>query len=60
MMLLAVISLAGPGAFERVFSTSEHLPQVHAMNARLAVMLILVYALYLVFMLGTPARAIRE
>jgi Ca2+:H+ antiporter len=53
MMLLAVISLAGPGAFERVFSASEHLSQVHAINARLAVMLILVYVLYLVFMLGT-------
>jgi Ca2+:H+ antiporter len=53
MMLLAVISLAGPGAFERVFSGVEHLPQVHAMNARLALMLIGVYALYLVFMLRT-------
>lgn len=53
MMLLAVIMLAGPGAFERVFSGAEHLPQVHAINARLAIMLIGVYALYLVFMLGT-------
>jgi Ca2+:H+ antiporter len=55
MMLLAVISLAGPGAFERVFSASEHLPQVHAINVRLAVMLMAVYALYLYFMLGTHA-----
>ena len=53
MMLLAVISLAGPGAFERVFSTAEHIPQVHAINTRLAYMLIVVYALYLFFMLGT-------
>jgi Ca2+:H+ antiporter len=53
MMLLAVISLAGPGAFERVFSASEHLPQVHAINVRLALMLMAVYALYLYFMLGT-------
>jgi Ca2+:H+ antiporter len=53
MMLLAVIMLAGPGAFERVFSAAEHLPQVHAINSRLAIMLIAVYALYLVFMLGT-------
>jgi Ca2+:H+ antiporter len=53
MMLLAVISLAGPGAFERVFSAAEHLPQVHAINVRLALMLIVVYALYLYFMLGT-------
>ena len=55
MMLLAVISLAGPGAFERVFTAAEHLPQVHALNVRLAVMLMAVYALYLYFMLGTHA-----
>jgi Ca2+:H+ antiporter len=53
MMLLAVISLAGPGAFERVFSAAEHIRQVHAINTRLAIMLVLVYALYLLFMLGT-------
>ena len=53
MMLLAVISLAGPGAFERVFSAAEHLTQVHAINVRLALMLMVVYALYLYFMLGT-------
>jgi Ca2+:H+ antiporter len=53
MMLLAVISLAGPGAFERVFSAAEHVTQVHALNVRLAVMLMVVYALYLYFMLGT-------
>jgi Ca2+:H+ antiporter len=53
MMLLAVISLAAPGAFERVFSGAEHLPKVHAINVRLAVLLVSVYALYLFFMLGT-------
>ena len=53
MMLLAVISLAGPGAFERVFSSAEHLSQVHAINARLSLLLIAVYVLYLYFMLGT-------
>jgi Ca2+:H+ antiporter len=53
MMLLAVITLAGPGAFERVFSAAEHVPQVHAINVRLALMLMVVYALYLYFMLGT-------
>jgi Ca2+:H+ antiporter len=56
MMLLAVISLAGPGAFERVFTAAEHLPQVHALNVRLALMLMAVYALYLYFMLGTHAE----
>ena len=53
MMLLAVITLAGPGSFERVFSGAEHLSSVHAINARLAVLLMSVYALYLFFMLGT-------
>jgi Ca2+:H+ antiporter len=53
MMLLAVIMLAGPGAFERVFSAAEHVPQVRAINARLALMLVFVYALYLLFMLRT-------
>jgi Ca2+:H+ antiporter len=53
MMLLAVITLAAPGAFERVFSGAEHLPKVHAVNLWLAVLLVSVYALYLFFMLGT-------
>jgi Ca2+:H+ antiporter len=53
MMLLSVISLAGPGAFERVFSGAEHLPKVHAINVRAAVLLVSVYVLYLIFMLGT-------
>jgi Ca2+:H+ antiporter len=55
MMLLAVISLAGPGAFERVFTAAEHLPQIHALNVRLALMLMAVYALYLYF--GGRSRA---
>ena len=53
MMLLAVISLAGPAAFERAFSASEHIPQVRSLNAWLAVLLLAIYVLYLVFMLRT-------
>jgi len=53
MMLLAVISLAGPAAFERAFSAAEFTPHVRAINARLAFLLLAVYALYLVFMLWT-------
>lgn len=53
MMLLAVISLACLGAFERVFSVAEHGAQVHALNVRLALILMVVYALYLYFMLST-------
>ena len=36
-----------------MFSAAEHVPQVHAINVRLALMLMAVYALYLYFMLGT-------
>ena len=54
MMLLAVDQPGGPGAFSGV-SRRRHLPQVHALNVRLAVMLMVVYALYLYFMLGTHA-----
>jgi Ca2+:H+ antiporter len=53
MMLLAVISLAGPAAYQRAFATEEFLPQVQAVNLRLALLLLAVYVLYLVFMLGT-------
>ena len=53
MMLLAVICLAGPGAFERVFSAADYSAQVRSINAWLALLLLLVYGLYLYFMLGT-------
>lgn len=53
MMLLAVICLAGPGAFERVFSAAEFSPQVRSINVWLALLLLSVYGLYLFFMLGT-------
>lgn len=53
MMLLAVALLAGPGAFERVFSASEFAPKVHSVNFALAFLLLGVYVLYLIFMLGT-------
>ena len=54
MMLLAVISLAAPGAFERVFTAAEHLPQVHALNVRLAVMLLVVYVAVPLLHAGHP------
>ena len=53
MMLLAVISLAAPAAYERAFSSAEFVPQVRMVNARLAFLLLGVYVLYLVFMLRT-------
>jgi Ca2+:H+ antiporter len=53
MMLLAVISLLVPTAFERAFSAPEYLPQVRMLNSLLAWSLLAVYGLYLVFMLRT-------
>lgn len=53
MMLLAVISLAAPAAYERIFSGAEFAAQVQAVNARLAFLLLAVYVLYLLFMLRT-------
>ena len=45
MMLLAVISLAGPARLRAGVHRRRALPQVHAINVRLAVMLMVVYAL---------------
>ncbi|MGB8329359.1 MAG: calcium/proton exchanger [Polyangiales bacterium] len=53
MMLLAVISLIVPSAFERSFSAPEYLPQAQTLNTLLAWSLLAVYGLYLVFMLRT-------
>jgi Ca2+:H+ antiporter len=53
MMLLAVISLIVPSAFERLFSAPEYMPEVRALNVALALLLLAVYGLYLWFMLRT-------
>jgi len=53
MMLLAVISLVAPSAFERSFSAAEFLPQVRSLNTSLAVFLLVAYGLYLFFQLRT-------
>ena len=53
MMLLAVICLAGPAAFERVFSAADYSNQVRSINAGLSLLFLAVYGLYLFFMLGT-------
>jgi len=52
-MLLAVISLIIPSAFSRFFSTGTPLLEEFYLNIGLAVVLLLVYLLYLVFMLRT-------
>ena len=53
MMLLAVISLIIPSAFSRFFSAGTPMIEEFKLNIGLAVVLLLVYLLYLVFMLKT-------
>ncbi|MGH7673813.1 MAG: calcium/proton exchanger [Gemmatimonadales bacterium] len=56
MMLLAVITLIVPSAFERYFSAAEHVPQVRNLNTVMALLLLGTYTLYLVFMLRTHTQ----
>src|SRR5262249_18024083 len=53
MMLVAAISLTVPSAFSRVFAPQETVREEALLNVGLAVVLLLAYALYLVFMLKT-------
>jgi Ca2+:H+ antiporter len=53
MMLIAVISMAVPSTFARLFSPEGGLPEAQALNLGLAVILLAAYGLYLVFMLKT-------
>ena len=53
MMLLAVISLAVPAAFGRVFTSQETALAEGSLNLGLALILLAAYGLYLVFMLKT-------
>jgi Ca2+:H+ antiporter len=53
MMLLAAISLTVPSAFSRFFAPDETVREETLLNVGLAIVLLVVYALYLVFMLKT-------
>jgi Ca2+:H+ antiporter len=53
MMLVAVISLVVPSAFNRFFATAETVRAEALLNIGLAVVLLAAYVLYLVFMLKT-------
>lgn len=53
MMLLAVITLIVPGAFEGYFSEAQYTPQLQSLNTALAVLLLVTYGLYLLFQLKT-------
>ena len=57
MMLIAVISLAVPSAFSRLFAPEEIVRQEMLLNVGLAVVLLIAYVLYLVFMLKTHPGA---
>jgi Ca2+:H+ antiporter len=53
MMLIAAISLTVPSAFSRFFAPDETVREETLLNVGLAIVLLVVYALYLVFMLKT-------
>jgi Ca2+:H+ antiporter len=53
MMMISVFSLAVPSAFNRFFSPGASIRQEQLLNVGLAVLLLVAYALYLVFMLKT-------
>jgi len=53
MMLIAVVSLAVPSAFGRLFSSQEDTLKETHLNLGLAALLLMAYVLYLVFMLKT-------
>ena len=60
MMLLAVISLVVPSAFERYFADAAYASQVRALNTWVALLLLGAYVLYLVFMLRTHPHLFRS
>jgi Ca2+:H+ antiporter len=57
MMLIAVVSLSVPSAFSRFFSPDGTIREEAMLNLGLALVLLVAYALYLVFMLKTHPGA---
>src|SRR5262249_37232721 len=57
MMLLAAMSLAVPSAFSRFFAPQETIRQEELLNIGIAVVLLLAYALYLLYSLKTHPGA---
>jgi Ca2+:H+ antiporter len=53
MMFIATISMALPSIYQRVFASSGPSPEQESINLGLAVLLIMLYGLYLVFMVRT-------
>jgi Ca2+:H+ antiporter len=60
MMLLAVITLIIPGALEGSFSEAQFTPHILSLNTALAVLLLLAYGLYLLFMLKTHGELFKS
>ncbi|HWC74273.1 MAG TPA: calcium/proton exchanger, partial [Gemmatimonadales bacterium] len=60
MMLLAVITLIVPGAFESYFSDAQFTPHVLSLNTALAILLLVTYGLYLLFMLKTHSQLFKS
>jgi len=57
MMFIAVISLALPSMYDRLFAGGGQIAEQRSLNLGLAVLLITLYVLYLVFMLKTHPDA---
>jgi Ca2+:H+ antiporter len=53
MMFIAVISLVVPSSFNRLFGSGDILREEYMLNIGLAVLLLITYILYLVFMIKT-------
>ncbi len=53
MMFLAAVSMTVPSAFSRVFGPNEVIRQEQLLNVGIAVMLLIAYALYILFSLRT-------
>jgi Ca2+:H+ antiporter len=53
MMFIAVVSLALPSMYERLFATGGPIVEQQSINLGLAVLLLALYALYLLFMVRT-------
>src|SRR5262249_27081247 len=53
MMLLAAIAMAIPASFHRFFGAEEGIPHGQALDTSVALVLLLTYALYLVYQLKT-------
>ncbi len=57
MMFLAAVSMTVPSAFSRVFAPNEVIRQEQLLNIGIAVVLLIAYALYILFSLKTHASS---